>query len=118
MERTNQRDIDMALRIVGAEDLSDDGEHGTVTLRGHFASAILDVMYKSKERRDMFKNDDVRLFRSGRLEINVDGDYWEGSAVRSVIHKAARSIGHQRVFSIKDIPMGATFLSTRWLQVA
>lgn len=94
MRNSNPTDIDRALRIVGAEDFSDDGQAGVVTVSGAFASAIIVEMASDPEARRRLGLDDqpVRISRMGGLEIWCNGFYLEGRSVRGVVHSAWRTV--------------------------
>ena len=94
MSKSNQADVSHALRIVGAEDFSDDGQSGVVTVSGDFASAIMGQLASDPEARRRMGLDDqpVRISRMGGLEICCNGFDIEGRGVRAVVHRAARSV--------------------------
>ena len=67
--------VAQALRIVGAEDFSDDGQSGVVTVSGDFASAIMGQLASDPDARRRMGLDDqpVRISRMGGLEIWCNG---------------------------------------------
>jgi len=87
-------EVDEALRIVGAEDFDTDGERGEVVATGQFAAAIAEQIASSPKARTRLDLNDkpVRISRADSLEVWCNGIYLEGSAVRGVVHRAARSI--------------------------
>lgn len=86
--------IERALRIVGPEDFSADGESGSLTIEGEFAAAVLSEIWNNPEyrRRQGLDGQAVRLSRLGGLEIWCNGAYMEGRGVRAVVHRAAKKI--------------------------
>lgn len=96
MDKLSMDEINQALRIVGAEDFSDDGESGVVTVSGLFAAAIVGELASSSEarRRLGLEGQPVRVSRMGGLEVWCNGFYMEGRGVRSVVHRAARAVRH------------------------
>lgn len=86
--------LEHALRIVGPEDFSSDGEEGRIVIEGEFAAAIVEQIWDNPDYRKMqgLDNQPVRLSRLGGLEIWVNGAYTEGRGVRGVIHRAARTL--------------------------
>ncbi|WP_242560015.1 MULTISPECIES: hypothetical protein [Pandoraea] len=93
---TPEMQVDRALQIVGAEDLSDDGVSGVVTVDGLFAAEVIAAMVSDPDARKRLGLDGqpVRISRMGGLEIWCNGFYMEGKGVRSVIHRAARALPH------------------------
>ncbi|MHC2876598.1 hypothetical protein [Ralstonia sp. 121560039-2] len=96
MSNFSKADVDRALRIVGAEDFSDEGQSGVVTVSGDFASAIVGELASDPEARRRMGLDDqpVRISRMGGLEVWCNGFYIEGRGVRGVVHRAARAVQH------------------------
>jgi hypothetical protein len=86
--------VENALRIVGPEDFSSDGESGQLMIEGEFAAAVVAEIWDNPEYRRAMGLDGqpVRLSRLGGLEIWVNGAYTEGRGVRGVIHRAARTV--------------------------
>lgn len=118
MEQTPHADIEKALRISGPEDISYDGVNGTIYLTGHYAEAIIDNIRGCSLYRQGFEGKEVCVRRSGGLEVSCGGVYVEGQSVRSIVHAAARQIGHQYGFNLKDIAPATVFESSRWLTAA
>jgi hypothetical protein len=118
MSITAHQDIEKALDIVGSENSTTDGSYDTISITGHFADAIAEVIFPDKEARDRFGllGEPMRISRGGPLEVWCNGFYIEGSQVRRIIHEAARRVGHVRDFRIKHIEPARTFESARWLK--
>lgn len=86
--------IAAALLIVGAEDFSDDGTPGVVVVEGAFANAIMAEQLRNPDARQKFDVIDkpVRISRTSQLEVWCNGFYVEGSGVRGLVHRAARTV--------------------------
>ena len=86
--------IEATLRIVGAEDCSDDGCAGVIVIHGAFANAIVSEQLQTLDARTRFgvEGEPVRVSRYGHLEFWCNGFYMEGPGVRSVVHNAARKV--------------------------
>lgn len=93
-EDSYSEEIASALEIVGAEDFSDDGRYGSITVHGAFANAIISEQLDSLETRKRFgvEGEPVRISRMGRLEVWCNGFYVEGRGVRKLVHDAARKL--------------------------
>lgn len=87
-------DIQAALRIVGAEDYSDGGGSGEITVSGPFAATIVREHMPDDESRKMrgLENAPVRISRYSHLELWCNGYYIEGRGVRGLIHRSVRSV--------------------------
>lgn len=120
MSITAHKDIEKALDIAGSEDSTTDGSYDTISITGHFADAIAEVIFPDKEARDRFGllGEPMRISRGGPLEVWCNGFYIEGSQVRRIVHEAARRIQHVRGFQVKLIDPELTFESSRWLKSA
>ena len=105
--------IESALRIVGPEDFSADGESGRMTIEGEFAAAVVAEIWDNPEyRRAMgLEGQPVRLSRLGGLEIWVNGAYTEGRGVRGIIHRAARNLQRQSSGARGPVMQSMTALS-------
>jgi hypothetical protein len=96
MATAHDSDIHAVLRSVGAEDFSDDGESGVVTVEGAFAAAIVaEIGMDSRARTRMgLTGHPVRISRMGGLEIWCNGFYLEGKGVRRVVLRATRDLAY------------------------
>ena len=94
MSTSDNLQVEIALRIVGPEDFSSDGESGSLVIEGEFANAIVNEIWNSPEYRLRHGLNDqpVRLSRLGGLEIWCNGAYTEGRGVRGIIHRAVRTL--------------------------
>jgi hypothetical protein len=94
IENGEREAIDAALRIVGAEDFSDDGCSGEVVVHGAFANAIISEQLQSLETRKRFgvEGEPVQVRRYGHLEFRCNGFWVEGTGVRRIVHSAARKV--------------------------
>lgn len=78
------------LRIVGAEDFSDDGFEGQVTVQGPLGDEIMKSLVPA--HFSSFEGKPVRVSRCGGLEIWCEGWYMEGRGVRRVVHASVRAV--------------------------
>lgn len=78
------------LRIVGAEDFSDDGAEGRITVQGPLGDEIMKSLVPAHFA--CFVGKPVRVSRCGGLEIWCEGWYMEGRGVRHVVHAAVRNV--------------------------
>lgn len=85
-----QRHSAELLRIVGAEDFSDDGAEGSVTVQGALGDEIMKAVVPA--HFSCFEGKPVRVSRCGGLEIWCEGWYMEGKGVRRVVHSAVRAV--------------------------
>jgi hypothetical protein len=100
----DEAQIETALRIAGAEDYSDRGESGVITVTGLFASTIMrEHMPDTESRTQRGLNDQaVRISRGSQLEVWCNGYYIEGRGVRDLIHRSVRNIRRSSDATIKN----------------
>jgi hypothetical protein len=90
MATAHDSDIHAVLRIVGADDFSDDGESGEVTVEGVFAAAIVaEIGMDSRAPTRMgLTGHPVRISRMGGLEIWCNGRRSQRGA-RPSVHRVS-----------------------------
>lgn len=84
--------IEKALAIAGAVDFSNDGENGTLIIpaNSEVAEAIIKAMRWAHQHEGRLRGHDMRLQRSGSIELWCNGWYSEGTSVRHIIDRAAK----------------------------
>jgi len=84
--------VDQALKIAGAEDLSDGGENGVLIIEANsdFAEAIIKALRLAPQYEGRFRGHDFRLTRNSSIELWCNGWYSEGTSVRHFIHRGAK----------------------------